>query len=390
MGIIDDITGDKTDTGDDGQGRTVEAETDLDGNPVETRRDGREDRSRWTEDVKEVNDDIVEGMIEEGIRQVTQDGFIDLEEDTVQYPSHMTPNRSYDNEGEDVEIDDVLGPEVDDDDNMSETSVRSTEQPIVIDKSLLHSSPRQVSERTPKELSSPDSPDMFIDEERFPSLENSPREAIIIDRSFQTPSRGEDKLSYSLPMNQQFTSIENQSPGFLSMSLQGKPSPVTKTPVTKDFLSRSLVMERSPLSEEIRKMFKKAIEDTPPPKEVKEEPVYTSDLELPDLTDTGNQGGSQVNSPGYQGNTLKQTDISWDLTENLDDIEIPDLDGDIDDDIDDILTANDNVLQKEGVNLDDDDDMIDDFFTSKTPELPKRRALVDVKRGKRTPPQEKV
>jgi hypothetical protein len=32
-------------------------------------------------------------------------------------------------------------------------------------------------------------------------------------------------------------------------------------------------MERSPLSEEIRKMFKKAIEDTPPPKEVKEEPV---------------------------------------------------------------------------------------------------------------------
>jgi hypothetical protein len=53
--------------------------------------------------------------------------------------------RSYDNEGEDVEIDDVLGPEVDDDDNMSETSVRSTEQPIVIDKSLLHSSPRQVS-----------------------------------------------------------------------------------------------------------------------------------------------------------------------------------------------------------------------------------------------------
>jgi hypothetical protein len=112
----------------------------------------------------------------------------------------------------------------------------------------------------------------------------------------------------------------------------------------------------------------------------------TSDLELPDLTDTGNQGNSQDNSPGYQGNTLKQTDISWDLTENLDDIEIPDLDGDIDDDIDDILTANDNVLQKEGVNLDDDDDMIDDFFTSKTPELPKRRALVDVEMA-RTPQQ---
>jgi hypothetical protein len=93
MGVIDDITGDKTDNGDDGQERTVEAETDLDGNPVETRRDGREDGSRWAEDVKEMNDDIVEGMIEEGIRQVTQDGFIDLEEDTVQYPSHMSPNR---------------------------------------------------------------------------------------------------------------------------------------------------------------------------------------------------------------------------------------------------------------------------------------------------------
>lgn len=46
-----------------------------------------------------------------------------------------------------------------------------------------------------------------------------------------------------------------------------------KTPVTKDFLSRSLVMERSPLSEEIRKMFKKAVEDTPPPPETKEKPV---------------------------------------------------------------------------------------------------------------------
>lgn len=39
----------------------------------------------------------------------------------------------------------------------------------------------------------------------------------------------------------------------------------TQKPVSKDFLSRSLVIERSPLSEEIRKMFKKAVEETPPP-----------------------------------------------------------------------------------------------------------------------------
>lgn len=60
-------------------------------------------------------------------------------------------------------------------------------------------------------LRSPESPEMLIDEEKFPSMENSPfssspemlfeeekfhslenslREAIIIDRRFQTPSKG--------------------------------------------------------------------------------------------------------------------------------------------------------------------------------------------------------
>ena len=93
------------------------------------------------------------------------------------------------------------------------------------------------------------------------------------------------------------------------------------------------------------------------------------------MLDTGHNRNSQDHSSAYQVNTLKQSDISWDSTENLDDIEIPDLDQDMGDDIDDILTANNNVLESEGVNL--SNDVIDDFFTSKTPELPKRRALAN-------------
>lgn len=58
----------------------VEREVDADG-------------MRWSRNVNEVNDDIVEGMIEEGIMQVTLDGLNDLEEDTVQYPANLASNR---------------------------------------------------------------------------------------------------------------------------------------------------------------------------------------------------------------------------------------------------------------------------------------------------------
>ncbi|XP_053405110.1 uncharacterized protein LOC123566419 [Mercenaria mercenaria] len=350
-----------------------------------TERGNDGDGSPWTEGARELNDDVIEGMIEEGIRQVTQDGLNDLEEDTVQYPANVSPDRRY--EEEDVQIDNVCGPELEEDDNMSEMSMRSTEQPIVIDRSLLQLSPQPPTERIHRELSSPESPEMLIDEEKFPSLENSPREAIIIDRSFQTPGAHE-RQPLSLSMNESLSGLGKQSmsPGLLSMSFQGKPSPATKTPVSKDFLSRSLVMERSPLSEEIRKMFKKAVEETPPPEDKTEQRSYAPDeLKLPDETASGNQGNSRDSSPGYHGNILKETDISWDLTENLDDIEIPDLDQNLDDDIDNLLEANDKILQSGGVNLDEDDG-IDDFFTSKTPELPKRRTPANVEMS-RTPQQ---
>ena len=53
--------------------------------------------------------------------------------------------RSYNEDRESIEMDDVCGAGLDNDDNDSETSQRSTEQPIVIDKSLLLKSPQHVS-----------------------------------------------------------------------------------------------------------------------------------------------------------------------------------------------------------------------------------------------------
>lgn len=356
-------------------------DTDLDGEVL------GKDRTKWTEGVNEVNDDIVEGMIEEGIRQVTQDGLNDLEEDTVQYPVNTAQNRygNYDREAEDVQIFDVPGPELEDG-NISDISERSTEPAIVIDKSF-HMSPKPTTVRLPREFSSPESQEMLIDEEKFPSLENSPREAIIIDRSFQTPNRDPAaRQPFSLSLNEFSNEKQSASPGFLSLSFQGKPSPVTQVPVSKELLSRSLVMERSPLSEEIRRMFKKAVEETPPPtverSTCRTEKLDTdNELELPDFSETSDQGNSRDSSPGYHRNILKQSDISWDLTENLEDIEIPEFDQDSDDGIDNLLEANDKVLQ-----LEMNEDGIEEFFNSKTPELPKRR-VHDYTEVSRTPKQ---
>ena len=90
-GDLDDVTGENIDV-QDIEEKVTEVEADMDGDSV-NERGAEKDGSSWAEDVIEANDDVVEGMIEEGIRQVAQDGLIDLEEDTVQYPSHLTPDR---------------------------------------------------------------------------------------------------------------------------------------------------------------------------------------------------------------------------------------------------------------------------------------------------------
>ena len=120
---------------------------------------------------------------------------------------------------------------------------------------------------------------------------------------------------------------------------------------------------------------------------------FSSDLELPvmdpnsRIPDSDDEGVGTGGGPGVK-------DISWELTENLDDIEMPDLDLDIDDvanDNGDNNTQNDtDKLQTDTGNAQNDTDTnriltevdlqyksvnLDDFFDSKTPELPKRSGI---------------
>lgn len=94
------------------------------------------------------------------------------------------------------------------------------------------------------------------------------------------------------------------------------------------------------------------------------------DLEEPDMDLTSRITG--------HGKKLKAADISWDMTENLEDIEQPpEIDLDKDTDIDDIVPKDGTGSQDDSLGIinigDQDDDNIDDFFAVKTPELPMRR-----------------
>ena len=96
----------------------------------------------------------------------------------------------------------------------------------------------------------------------------------------------------------------------------------------------------------------------------------SSDLELPvmdpnsRITDSDDDDGA----PKVKG------DVSWEMTENLDDIEMPDLDLNDDDVIDDDTRKDlDNEKQIEAeIDLDFKPINYEEFFESKTPELPKR------------------
>ena len=103
---------------------------------------------------------------------------------------------------------------------------------------------------------------------------------------------------------------------------------------------------------------------------------FSSDLELP-VMDPNSRIPDSDDEGGRAEFNVK--DISWELTENLEDIEMPDLDLGLD--IDDVPNENGDThntdihndnrspieadLKSRSVNL-------DDFFESKTPELPKR------------------
>lgn len=57
-----------------------------------------------------------------------------------------------------------------------------------------------LTDKSPREL--PDSPVRLLEDEEYPSLENSPREAIVIDRSFQhTPINRNSKQQFKLLCN---------------------------------------------------------------------------------------------------------------------------------------------------------------------------------------------
>lgn len=73
----------------------------------------------------------------------------------------------------------------------------------------------------------------------------------------------------------------------------------------------------------------------------------------------------QENKSDFGRNVLKCTDIAWDNTENIDNIELPSFSESEDTDIDTLLQKGENLLQLECEGL-------DDFFACKTPELPKR------------------
>ena len=98
----------------------------------------------------------------------------------------------------------------------------------------------------------------------------------------------------------------------------------------------------------------------------------SSDLELPVMDPNSRISDSEDGDDDKA--RLDAGDVSWELAENLDDIEMPDLG--IDQDLDNenaVFRAIDNEKGMETeVDLDLKPVNLDDFFKSKTPELPKR------------------
>ncbi|WAR00465.1 HAUS6-like protein [Mya arenaria] len=265
--------------------------------------------------VIEENDMKVNEMILEGIRQATEDN--DYEDDEVSNKSETTEtdavNRSdrelrgiddrmpaveIPDDGREDEIEEIAGPELEDVGELSDTSERSTEQVIIIDRSL-HHSPRPTAGQS-QFPADEDWDGQMIEDEMFAGLESSPREAIIIDRSFQ----------YT-PVNR-------------SIDVRGQVSTEACTPEKISQKARSTDQRKS---------------------------------------------------------KLKVADISWDLTENLEDIELPDdLDSNIDDLVPDSVDLSGTMTSLEIVDVENEDN-IDDFFSSKTPEMPKRGAPVGQEAG---------
>ena len=98
----------------------------------------------------------------------------------------------------------------------------------------------------------------------------------------------------------------------------------------------------------------------------------SSDLELP-VMDPNSRISDSDDGDDDKAH-LDAGDVSWELAENLDDIEMPDLG--IDQDLDNdnaVFRAIDNEKEADTeVDLDLKPVNLDDFFKSKTPELPKR------------------
>ena len=95
----------------------------------------------------------------------------------------------------------------------------------------------------------------------------------------------------------------------------------------------------------------------------------SSDLELPVM-----DPNSRISDSDDDKARLDAGDVSWELAENLDDIEMPDLG--IDQDLDNENAVFRAIDNKKGTETEVDLDLkpvnLDDFFKSKTPELPKR------------------
>ena len=98
----------------------------------------------------------------------------------------------------------------------------------------------------------------------------------------------------------------------------------------------------------------------------------SSDLELPVMDPNSRISDSDDGDDDKP--RLDAGDVSWELAENLDDIEMPDLG--IDQDLDNENAVFRAIDKEKGTETEVDLDLkpvnLDDFFKSKTPELPKR------------------
>ena len=98
----------------------------------------------------------------------------------------------------------------------------------------------------------------------------------------------------------------------------------------------------------------------------------SSDLELPVMDPNSRISDSDDGDDDKP--RLDAGDVSWELAENLDDIEMPDLG--IDQDLDNENAVFRAIDKENGTETEVDLDLkpvnLDDFFKSKTPELPKR------------------